>query len=140
MERSIWRQYARTAHQLNLVIVVLDTAYVLATWHTGPHRLLLLALNVAAAGGLALAVLLVPEERIAKTLNRSLATIRNSRTLLQGICREAIAVGVGVVCPVVGGPRHGGVLEAGGAEHQHGAADRRRCVLPNVEWLHQRQW
>jgi ParB-like chromosome segregation protein Spo0J len=32
----------------------------------------------------------VPEERIAKTLNRSLNTIRNSRTLLQGICREAI--------------------------------------------------
>ena len=32
----------------------------------------------------------VPEERIAKTLNLSTTTIHNSRSLLQGICREAV--------------------------------------------------
>jgi hypothetical protein len=32
----------------------------------------------------------VPEERLAKALNRPLATIRTSRTLLQGICPEAL--------------------------------------------------
>ncbi|MDB4977596.1 MAG: hypothetical protein JWN48_5937, partial [Myxococcaceae bacterium] len=72
LERSFWRRYARTSHQLNLAIVVLDTLYVLATWHGGAHRPLLLALNVVGIAGLVAALVFVPEEQMAASPHRDL--------------------------------------------------------------------
>ncbi|QXC60671.1 GGDEF domain-containing protein [Aquihabitans sp. G128] len=71
-EREVWRVYARTGHVLNLVIVVIDTAYVVATWGTGPHRLFLLWLNLFAMLGLVAAIAVVPEVKLAASPNRDL--------------------------------------------------------------------
>ena len=71
-DRAIWRTYARTGHLLNLLIIVIDTAYVLATWNTGAHRGLLLGLNAAAVVGLIVALLVVPEAKVASSPRRDL--------------------------------------------------------------------
>lgn len=69
-ERAIWRTYARTGHLLNVFVLVIDTAYVLATWTTGAHRPCLMGLNLAAIAGMVVAFLIVPEERVASSPNR----------------------------------------------------------------------
>jgi predicted signal transduction protein with EAL and GGDEF domain len=69
-ERAFWLRHARTAHVLNLLIVVIDTAYTVATFRTGPHRLALLVVNLAALVGVISSIVFVPEERIATSRHR----------------------------------------------------------------------
>jgi hypothetical protein len=61
-----WERYARTAQLLNVYIVIIDLAYVLATWGTGPNRPALAALNVVALLGLLAGAASRPELRIAR--------------------------------------------------------------------------
>jgi diguanylate cyclase (GGDEF)-like protein len=69
---AFWRRYARAAAFLNLFICVIDTAYVMATWHSGSHRLLLLVVNLLALLGVIIAVATTPEARIAESRHRDL--------------------------------------------------------------------
>ena len=71
-DRAIWRTYARTGHLLNAFVLVIDTAYVLATWGSGSHRALLLGLNIAALVGVVVAYLVVPETTVAASSRRDL--------------------------------------------------------------------
>ena len=64
-DRAMWRTYARTGHLLNILVLLIDTAYVVATWTTGAHRPLLLAINLGALIGLAAALLMLLTGRIA---------------------------------------------------------------------------
>ena len=70
MDRAFWRRYARSAQLLNLVIVVIDTAYVCATWRTGAHRPLLVVVNLVALGGVVVGLRSSVEERIAVSPHR----------------------------------------------------------------------
>ena len=72
VDRAFWRRYARAAQLLNLVIVVIDTAYVFATWHTGAHRPLLAVVNLVALGGVVASLAADIEERIAASRRRDL--------------------------------------------------------------------
>ena len=71
-DRAIWRSYARTGHLLNILVLVIDTAYVVATWNTGSHRALLLGVNLAAIIGVVVAYVVVPETRVAASSRRDL--------------------------------------------------------------------
>ncbi|WP_421121793.1 diguanylate cyclase [Aquihabitans daechungensis] len=71
-DRAIWRTYARTGHLLNVLVLVIDTAYVLGTWNSGSHRPLLLGLNLAALVGVVAAYLVVPETKVAASPRRDL--------------------------------------------------------------------
>jgi diguanylate cyclase (GGDEF)-like protein len=71
-DRAIWRSHARTGHLLNIVVVLIDSTYVLATWNSGSHRPLLLGLNVLGLFGLIAAYLVVPEEKMAASAQRDL--------------------------------------------------------------------
>jgi diguanylate cyclase (GGDEF)-like protein len=71
-ERAFWLRYVRASHVLNLFIVAIDTAYTLATFSSGSHRVALLIVNLAALGGVAASLALVPEERIAASRHRDL--------------------------------------------------------------------
>ena len=65
VDRAFWRRYARTSQVLNLVIVAIDLAYVLATWESGARRPLLLGMNLAALVGILGSLASSPEERLA---------------------------------------------------------------------------
>ena len=69
-ELAFWGRYARTAHLLNLVIVLVDMAYMFGTWRAGSHRQLLLGLNLFGLVGLLAAVALVPERKLAASPHR----------------------------------------------------------------------
>src|SRR5690606_14947053 len=69
---AFWRTYARTGHLLNLLVLLIDTAYVVATWSTGSHRPFLLGLNLAALVGVVAAYLVVPEAKLAASPRRDL--------------------------------------------------------------------
>jgi diguanylate cyclase (GGDEF)-like protein len=69
-ERAFWLRHARTAHVLNLLIVLIDTLYTIATFRTGPHRPALLVVNLAALAGVITSIVFVPEERIATSRHR----------------------------------------------------------------------
>jgi len=71
-DRAMWRTYACTGHLLNILVLLIDTAYVAATWTTGAHRPLLLALNLGALIGLAVAYTVVPEATVAASPRRDL--------------------------------------------------------------------
>ncbi len=71
-DRAMWRTYARTGHLLNILVLLIDTAYVVATWTTGAHRPLLLALDLGALIGLAVAYTVVPETKVAASPRRDL--------------------------------------------------------------------
>jgi diguanylate cyclase (GGDEF)-like protein len=71
LDADFWRRYARAAHALNLVIVVIDLGYAAATWSTGPNRLALVLLNLAALGGVVSAIAMVPEAKIAASPHRN---------------------------------------------------------------------
>jgi diguanylate cyclase (GGDEF)-like protein len=70
LDAGFWRRYARAAHTLNLVIVAIDLCYALATYSTGPNRLALVLINVAAFGGIVSAIAMVPEAKIAASPHR----------------------------------------------------------------------
>jgi diguanylate cyclase (GGDEF)-like protein len=69
---AFWSRYARNANLLNLFIVVIDTAYVVATWHSGRHRPALLVLNLVALVGVATSLFTSPEARFAASRHRDL--------------------------------------------------------------------
>lgn len=69
-ELAFWTRYARTAHLLNLMIVLVDMAYMFATWRTGSHRLLLLGLNLFGLAGVIAAFVMVPERKLAASPHR----------------------------------------------------------------------
>jgi diguanylate cyclase (GGDEF)-like protein len=71
-DRAIWRSYARTGHLLNMLVLLIDTAYVVGTWGTGSHRPLLLGLNLGALVGVVVAYLVVPETKVAASARRDL--------------------------------------------------------------------
>jgi diguanylate cyclase (GGDEF)-like protein len=72
LDAGFWRRYARASHTLNLLIVVIDLGYALATYSTGPHRVPLVLINVAALGGIVSAIAIVPEQKIAGSPHRNL--------------------------------------------------------------------
>jgi diguanylate cyclase (GGDEF)-like protein len=72
LERGFWRRYARAAHTLDFAIVLVNTAYVTATFSTGPNRGALLAINLAGLVGIVAAIVMVPEEKVANSPNRDL--------------------------------------------------------------------
>jgi diguanylate cyclase (GGDEF)-like protein len=72
LDRAFWQRHARAAHSLDLVIVVINTAYILATFTTGPHRPLLLTINLCGFAGIVSAIAMVPEQRIATSAHRDL--------------------------------------------------------------------
>jgi diguanylate cyclase (GGDEF)-like protein len=67
-----WQRYARTAQVLNVFIVAIDLAYVLATWNSGPHRTSLLVLNAVALVAIIAGVATNPELKIAMSPHRDL--------------------------------------------------------------------
>jgi diguanylate cyclase (GGDEF)-like protein len=70
IDRAFWRQYARASHILNVVILVIDTAYFGITWDSGPNRPLLFGLNLAALIASVVALAIVPEGRVAESRHR----------------------------------------------------------------------
>jgi diguanylate cyclase (GGDEF)-like protein len=67
-----WQRYARTAQVLNVFIVVIDLAYVLATWNSGPNRTALLVINGLAFLGIIAGTATNPELKIAMSPHRDL--------------------------------------------------------------------
>ena len=70
MDRAFWRRYSRAAQLLNVVIVVIDSAYVLATWRSGEHRPVLAGIHAAALVGVGVMMAASPEERLATSRYR----------------------------------------------------------------------
>src|SRR3954454_10168289 len=67
-----WQRYARSAQVLNIFIVVIDLAYVVATWSTGLNRTTLFAINALAFVGIIAGVASKPELKIARSPKRDL--------------------------------------------------------------------
>jgi diguanylate cyclase (GGDEF)-like protein len=72
IDALFWERYARTAQVLNLFIVLIDLAYVFATWGTGSNRPALAALNIAALAGIVAGTASRPELKIARSSKRDL--------------------------------------------------------------------
>ena len=72
IDALFWARYARTGQVLNLFIVIIDLAYVLATWGTGPNRPVLAALNLGALVAIVAGAVTRPELRIARSKHRDL--------------------------------------------------------------------
>jgi diguanylate cyclase (GGDEF)-like protein len=72
IDALFWARYAHTAQLLNLFIVIIDLAYVLATFGSGPNRGVLCALNVAALVGILAGAATKPELKIARSEKRDL--------------------------------------------------------------------
>jgi diguanylate cyclase (GGDEF)-like protein len=72
IDALFWARYAHTAQLLNLFIVIIDLAYVLATWGSGPNRPALCALTVAALAGVLAGAATKPELKIARSERRDL--------------------------------------------------------------------
>ena len=72
VESAFWAEHARAGAVVTLAAVVVDLAYSLATWASGPYRPALVTLNALALVGAGFALVLVPEERIARSPHRDL--------------------------------------------------------------------
>jgi diguanylate cyclase (GGDEF)-like protein len=72
LDGGLWRRYARHAHSLNLIVVVIDLVYFAATFSSGPNRLALVLISLAGLGGTISAFVSLPEERIAVSPHRAL--------------------------------------------------------------------
>jgi diguanylate cyclase (GGDEF)-like protein len=72
LERGFWRRYARAAHTLDFAIVLINLVYAAATFSTGPNRVVLAALNASALVGITVAIVVVPEQKIANSPRRDL--------------------------------------------------------------------
>jgi diguanylate cyclase (GGDEF)-like protein len=72
IDALFWARYAHTAQLLNLFIVLIDLAYVLATWGSGPNRPALCGLNVAALAAVVVGAAAKPELKIARSDRRDL--------------------------------------------------------------------
>lgn len=92
-DSALWRAHARSGHLLNIAVLAIDMAYVLATWTTGSHRPFLLALNLAAIVGLVMALLVVPEAKVAASSRRDL--IFGAWMLVSAVLITAAAVADG---------------------------------------------
>ncbi|MGQ0804245.1 MAG: diguanylate cyclase [Actinomycetota bacterium] len=70
VETDFWAEHARAGGFVTLAVVVVDLAYSLATWSSGAYRPALVTLNTLALVGAGFALVLVPEERIARSPHR----------------------------------------------------------------------
>jgi diguanylate cyclase (GGDEF)-like protein len=71
-ERAFWEGNARTANVLTAAVTAIDAVYFLATWSTGAHRPVLLAITLLALAGQASSVLSGTEARMLASPNRDL--------------------------------------------------------------------
>lgn len=69
---SLWLRNARAAGLLNVAIVLINTVYVLATMSSGPHRPLLLAVNLTALVASIVVLVLMPAKGLASSAHSTL--------------------------------------------------------------------
>jgi diguanylate cyclase (GGDEF)-like protein len=69
-ESAFWTEHARAGAVVSLAVVVVDLAYSLATWASGPYRPALVTMNGLALLGAGIGIVLLPEERIARSPHR----------------------------------------------------------------------
>ncbi|HUF84478.1 MAG TPA: GGDEF domain-containing protein [Acidimicrobiia bacterium] len=69
-ESAFWAEHARAGGLVTLAVVVVNLVYALATWSSGAYRPALVTLNALALVGAGIALVLVPEERIARSPHR----------------------------------------------------------------------